>query len=77
MPTPLDLVLGAAGGGARRSGSGRYLVRCPAHADRRPSLAVRELDDGTVLLRCHAGCPTQEVMDALGLAFHDLFTDQP
>jgi hypothetical protein len=36
-------------------------------------LSVREGDDGRVLLHCHAGCPVDEVVAALGLELHDLF----
>ncbi len=39
----------------RKSGS-TWMCRCPAHADRNPSLALREAEGGGVLLYCHAGC---------------------
>ena len=32
------------------------MARCPAHHDRKPSLSIRDADDGKVLVRCHAGC---------------------
>jgi DNA primase len=48
---------------ARRSGS-CWMARCPAHDDRNPSLSIREVD-GKVLVRCHAGCAQQAVIDAL------------
>jgi putative DNA primase/helicase len=38
---------------------------CPAHEDRRPSLAITETKDGTVLVRCHAGCDQRNVIEAL------------
>lgn len=41
-----------------------WMARCPAHDDRTPSLAVRETN-GTVLVRCHAGCDQQKVLSAL------------
>lgn len=41
------------------------MARCPAHDDRTPSLSVNETDDGTVLLKCFAGCSQDEVMGAL------------
>ena len=53
--------------------SGQYVCRCPVHADERPSLGIRELADGKVLLRCYAGCRTTDVLDALGLRWKDLF----
>ena len=71
-PTPLETFLAAVPGGGRKAG-GQYLLRCPVHHDRRPSLAVRELADDSLLVHCHAGCPTEEVLDALGLDWADLF----
>ena len=59
--------------GLRRTGAGRWLARCPAHDDRRPSLSVAELDDGRVLLHCFGGCAIENVLDAVGLTFSDLF----
>lgn len=48
-------------------------VLCPAHDDNRESLSVGEGDNGTVLLYCHAGCDTKDVVAALGLEMKDLF----
>ena len=57
----------------KRTGEGRYLARCPAHDDRGPSLSIRELDDGRVLVHCFAGCDVHSVLSAVGLSFDDLF----
>lgn len=57
----------------KRTGVGRYQARCPAHDDRRPSLSVRELDDGRVLVHCFAGCDVHSVLSSVGLSFDDLF----
>lgn len=57
----------------KRTGDGRYVARCPAHADRRASLAVRDLGDGRVLAHCFAGCSIHEVVNAAGLTLSDLF----
>ena len=43
-----------------------WMARCPAHDDRKPSLAIRDADDGKVLVRCHAGCDQARVIAALG-----------
>ena len=59
--------------GVRRTGHGRWVATCPSHADKRPSLSVRELDDGTVLVNCFAGCGAAEVLDACGLGYDALF----
>jgi len=68
---PLTTFLAAVPDGGRKVG-GQYLMRCPTHPDKRPSLAVRELVDGTLLVHCHAGCATPDVLTALGLRFRDL-----
>jgi hypothetical protein len=61
----------------RRSGRG-WISRCPAHADRSPSLSISEGDDGRVLLRCFSGCTVDEITAALGLSLRDLFPgDKP
>ena len=65
-------VLGTLGDSPRKSGSG-YEARCPAHEDRHASLSVGIGLDGRVLLNCHAGCPTEKVLTALGLSLSDLF----
>jgi hypothetical protein len=57
----------------RQTGPGRWVARCPSHADRSPSLSIRELDDDRLLLHCFAGCGTDEVLAALGLQFRDLY----
>ena len=50
--------------GGSRVGTG-WMVSCPAHDDRRPSLSVCDADNGTVLVRCHAGCEQSAVIAAL------------
>lgn len=37
---------------------------CPAHADRTPSLAIRQ-GDRSILVTCHAGCDSRDVLKAL------------
>lgn len=48
---------------------------CPAHEDSNPSLSIDEGDDGKVLLHCHVGCKTEEIVAALGLTMADLFPE--
>jgi DNA primase len=62
--------------GVRETGRGRWLARCPAHEDRYPSLSIRELDDGRVLLHCFAGCEIGDVIGEIGLAMTDLFPER-
>ena len=50
--------------------------RCPAHEDSSPSLSVAN-GGGKVLLKCQAGCPTEDVLAAIGLTMADLFDPSP
>ncbi len=59
----------------RRTGNGTWTACCPAHADKSPSLAVRETEDGRVLVKCFAGCDVESILDAIGLTFDDLFPE--
>lgn len=56
----------------KKTGNGKWIACCPAHADRSPSLAIKEAD-GTILLHCFSGCGVDEVLDALGIPASDLF----
>lgn len=58
---------------AKKTGPQKWMALCPAHADKRPSLNIRELGDGTLLLKCWSGCGAADVVEAVGLRLHDLF----
>jgi len=60
----------------RSEGHDRWRACCPAHDDGTPSLSIKALDDGRVLLYCRAHCKVEEVLGALGLQFSDLYPDQ-
>lgn len=55
--------------------NGAYVACCPAHNDKSPSLAIREVEDGRILLKCFGGCSVQEIMGAIGMEMGDLFPD--
>jgi hypothetical protein len=63
--------------GVRNRGAGQVSARCPAHDDKGPSLSVKELPDGRVLLKCFAGCTVHEVLNAVGLDMAALFPPKP
>src|SRR3990167_5768470 len=50
-----------------------WLIQCPSHADKNPSLAVDEAD-GKVLLKCFAGCSVEAITQAAGMDQASLFT---
>ncbi len=60
----------------RSTGRDKWIASCPAHADKSPSLAIKETSDGTVLLHCFAGCQTPGIVHAIGLELSDLFPAQ-
>lgn len=61
----------------KSTGRGTWIARCPAHNDKRPSMTVREVDDGRVLVHCFAGCDIGQILGAVGLEFDALFPDKP
>ena len=42
-----------------------------------PSLAIRETDDGTILMHDFGGDSVEAILGAVGLSFADLFPDKP
>lgn len=54
----------------------QQMFRCPAHDDRKASGSITEGKDGRALLYCHAGCRTEDIVEALGLEMKDLFDDE-
>ena len=71
--SPLELVLSHLDSVSETSSG--HQAQCPAHDDGSPSLSITEDSGGKVLLHCHAGCHTEDVVDALGLEWRDLFPD--
>lgn len=51
-------------GGARQTGDS-WSCCCPAHDDERPSLSITDSKDGKILVKCHANCLQEEVIDEL------------
>lgn len=61
----------------KRTGAGRWIARCSAHDDKHPSLSVRELEDGRVLLHCFAQqCAVHDIVTAVGLDLSALFPER-
>ena len=45
----------------------------PAHDDEKESLSIGIGDGGRVLLNCHAGCSSEDILAAMGLTMRDLY----
>lgn len=52
-------------GGCVRGTDGWWNAKCPAHADGKASLALKDTDDGSVAYKCMAECDSKAVGDAL------------
>lgn len=59
---------------AHRVADGHWRAKCPAHDGHSDnSLSIHAANDGKTLLKCFAGCPSDEVLNAAGLEWADLF----
>lgn len=77
MTRPIHVVLDALVSGdwawrANATDPTRWTAQCPAHPDDTPSLSLREVEGGKVLVHCFAGCGTADVLHAIGLSWADL-----
>lgn len=61
--------------GVKRCNNNQYMARCPCHDDRKQSLSIGGGEKG-VVLKCHAGCDTRDIIDCVGLKPSDLFYEQ-
>lgn len=54
-------------------GTNQWQACCPAHGDNNPSLGIKLLNDGRILINCLAGCGAADVVFSIGLTMSDLF----
>jgi hypothetical protein len=74
MSRPIDRVLTAIGDYTGRGP--RYRAKCPVHQGTSAnSLSLCEADNGIVLITCFGGCDRAAIIQALGLAWGDLFPE--
>ncbi len=59
------------------TGNGKWLACCPAHPDKSPSLAIKQTDDGKILIHCFSGCQVSDIVSAVGLELSDLMPENP
>lgn len=60
----------------KKTGHNRWVAASPTRDEKTPSLAIRELDDGRILLHDFGGSSTNEILAACGLTFDDLFPEK-
>ena len=61
----------------KETGKNRWIARCPTRDDKTPSLSIRLLDDGRILLHDFGGDDVVSILAAIGLGFDALFPDKP
>lgn len=61
---------------SRKMNNASYQCKCPAHNDKRASLTISE-EKGKLLICCHAGCDTKDILEVIGLTFQDLGDYKP
>ncbi len=57
----------------KQTGKGCWIARCPNHEDKTPSLSIKELNDGRILIHDFGGCGTVNVLESIGMSLGDLF----
>jgi hypothetical protein len=67
----LDVLLGKLHK-VKRTGSNAWMACCPVHADKTPSLSIRDAGDGRLLINCLASCDTREILQAVGMDWEDV-----
>jgi hypothetical protein len=54
------------------------MARCPAHADRTPSLSIWDKGDGRILVNCFGqDCAFPDIVAAVGMSVGDMFPPRP
>ena len=61
--------------GVKEIGEKQFQCLCPTHSDKKASLTITE-DGEKILMYCHAGCDTKDILNAVGLKESDLFNNK-
>lgn len=76
FPDHYRLILLASG--AKECGANTWKAKCPSHDDKIPSVSIKFFPDSRKLLvKCHANCPTKDVVAGWGFTMSHLFPDGP
>lgn len=59
--------------GTRQRSADQWSAICPSHNDKTPSLSIRALPDGRILIHCFGACTIENILDAVGMRFQDLY----
>lgn len=59
----------------KRTGHGKWIASCPTREDKNPSMSIRLLNDGRILIHDFGGSNTEEILNAMDLSFSDLYPE--
>ena len=71
----IEIILSRLNKVKKTSKDNEYSALCSAHEDKSPSLSIKELPDGRVLINCFAGCNPSEILSSIGLSLEDLYPE--
>lgn len=57
----------------KRNGD-KVQCKCPCHDDKKASMTITN-NNGKILIHCHAGCSTDDILSSVGLTYSDLHLD--
>lgn len=57
----------------KRNGN-KVQCKCPCHEDKKASMTITK-NNGKILIHCHAGCSTDDILANVGLTYSDLHLD--
>ena len=60
----------------KKTGASSWKACCPSHEDKSPSLSIKQIDDGRILIHCFTGCEPLGVLASIGLDMNDLFPER-
>lgn len=72
LPELLNLIAHKTNCTPREYGKG-YILRCPSHDDKKPSLSISQTNDQKKLVKCFVGCALEEVCGSIGIEVKQLF----
>jgi hypothetical protein len=72
----IDTILSRLNKVRNTSKDNEFSAICPSHSDKSPSLSIKQLQDGRILIHCFAGCEPNQILGSIGLSFEDLFPEK-
>lgn len=60
----------------KRKSRDSWIACCPAHQDKSPSMTIREVEEGKLLIHCFAGCSIEEITSSIGITLSDLMPER-